>query len=486
MTLVRTERTRTPLSLRPEWVILFAAAAIAVLTLVGIQALAAGKLPLVCGVILAPIVVYGLCRHPHFAAYFVLFLLYSNTPVVLAQFHGVPYSVALAVPGLLLIPIGYHLWARREELVFPTVSTWILAFVMVQALGAIFARDPDASIAWFARSVGESVVLFLLIVNAVRTPAALRGAIWAMVAAGAFMGAFTTHQYLTRSYDKDYGGFAQTQDTGFSTQSLRGKVRHARAIGPIGEKNRFAQIMLMLMPLGLFGGMAERAGRARFLLMMGFSLATAGCALTFSRGAVVALGLTVTIATGMGYLRPRQLLMLALGGLLLVALLPQYRTRMASLFAIDTLVSSRGNAVESLDGSIRGRATEMLAAARVFADHPIVGIGPGMFKYYARKYGLSGGYRALDGRRQAHNLYLGIAAEHGLLGLGCFMAIVLITLHNLHRVRGQCVRTHPQLALVATSFAISLLLYLVSGMFYIFRMYVIFGRCWQLPPQLIT
>ena len=39
------------------------------------------------------------------------------------------------------------------------------------------------------------------------------------------------------------------------------------------------------------------------------------------------------------------------------------------------------------DGAMRRRVTEMMAAVRVFFDHPTIGVGPGMFKAYSEEYG---------------------------------------------------------------------------------------------------
>ena len=66
------------------------------------------------------------------------------------------------------------------------------------------------------------------------------------------MGGVSVHQQLTKNFADDYGGFAQVTGRGFLVETQRGEVRQPRLCGPIGEQNRYAQIMLMLAPLGLF------------------------------------------------------------------------------------------------------------------------------------------------------------------------------------------------------------------------------------------
>ncbi len=101
----------------------------------------------------------------------------------------------------------------------------------------------------------EGIGLYLLVVNVVRTPSAMRNAVWTLLAVGAFLGGLSVFQAVTGTYSNDYFGFAQsdaTNDLGVAVQGL------TRLAGPIGEKNRYAQIMLMLVPLALFQGWSER------------------------------------------------------------------------------------------------------------------------------------------------------------------------------------------------------------------------------------
>jgi O-antigen ligase len=123
------------------------------------------------------------------------------------------------------------------------------------------------------------------------------------------------------------------------------------------------------------------------------------------------------------------------------------------------------NQVSSADGAIRGRMTQMIAAAHVFADHPFIGVGTGMYRYYSQQYGREIGLKAVTGTIRAHDLYLEIAAENGIFGLMCFLLIVFITLRNLARVRRYWLKKSPDLANLATGFWLALLSYMTTGIF---------------------
>ncbi len=145
--------------------------------------------------------------------------------------------------------------------------------------------------------------------------------------------------------------------------------------------------------------------------------------------------------------------------------MPHYWTRIASLQQITALVSNDGTSDEAPDGALRGRATEMIAAAQVFVDHPVIGVGPGMFKQYSRQYGNRLGIRRLEEGRESHSLYLGLAAETGALGLGCFLAMLGVTLIGLLQARARWLTERPELAYIAVGYFGALVAYMTSGLF---------------------
>ena len=109
--------------------------------------------------------------------------------------------------------------------------------------------------------------------------------------AGAGLGALVTIQQLSGNFDNTFGGFARldADGLGFYTGDYRGEgaARQKRIGGPLGMPNRFAQIMVMLIPIALF---QIRASTRRL-----HKLAAAGCcvlillggSLGFSRGGAV-------------------------------------------------------------------------------------------------------------------------------------------------------------------------------------------------------
>lgn len=402
---------------------------------------------------------------PESAVPIVLFVIYSNAAVVAVRFHGVPAIGAMLVPAPLVIPLFYNIVLLRQPIVVTPVLPWTLSFVGWQLICALFSADSEASVEGVLGTVLEGLLLYILITNVVRTPQVMRMGVWALMAAGAFMGGVSVYQQATHSFDSNVGGFGQVSEgRGFKVTEGRAVVQQRRLCGPIGEQNRYAQVMLMLIPLALSRFMTERANGPRLLALGAAALIALGCGLTFSRSGAIAFVLMLVVGLAVRFVSSRQILAVFLGGLLLLLVVPQYRTRLATVPTAFGIFGTAAGAEEP-DGAIRGRATEMLAAARMAIDHPVFGVGPDMSGTYTREYGQVGGLRALEGPRETHCLFLEVAAETGLPGLLLFLGMLSASILSLLRIRRQIGGNNRELEQTVSGFLLALTGYLTMGIF---------------------
>jgi O-antigen ligase len=113
-----------------------------------------------------------------------------------------------------------------------------------------------------------------------------------------------------------------------------------------------------------------------------------------------------------------------------------------------------------------GRETENLAALHTFIDHPVTGVGPGVyFAEYSRDYANRLGLRYLGSERRGHSLYLELTADTGIIGLTAFIAMVGVPLVLLFRSARYWRDRDPERAIIASSFLFALIAYLASAMF---------------------
>jgi len=125
-----------------------------------------------------------------------------------------------------------------------------------------------------------------------------------------------------------------------------------------------------------------------------------------------------------------------------------------------------------LDSSSQVRLYVWLAAVKMIQDHPL-GVGYGLFKFYLPDYSQVYRFRA------AHNTYLLLAAETGILGLLAFLLILAVLMRECWRAYRTC--NDPWLKAVAISALASMMSMTISAFFYNFFFNVaINGQQWLL------
>ncbi|MGH8897366.1 MAG: O-antigen ligase family protein [Egibacteraceae bacterium] len=441
------------------------------LTLVTGLAVAAVKAPLVALVVVAGAVLLGAAVFfPDLITVAVVILIYSNAAVIAVRVHHVPAFVGAAVPLLLLVPLANQVLAKRQPIVLASALPWALAYLAVQIVSALLSSDTPTSWQSATQFLFEGLLLFFVVTNVVRTPQSLRRLVWALLFVGAFLGGLTAYQTLTKDYGRSYYGFAQPDELGVQAYyDAAGTIQPVdsqppRQGGPLGEPNRYAQIMAALLPLGLLQLTQGRSTVERAIALGATALIAVAIAYTFSRGAAVGIAVGVLAALLLRFVRLRELALLGVVFVAFVLAVPGYAARLATIATAPGAITqntSRGVA----DGAIRGRLGEAAAGLKIFADHPLLGVGPGMYALKYHDYVKGSGFKVRLGPRQAHNLLLDIASETGLIGLGCFLGAVVATLWELTRARRRLLVTDPRLAGLVTSIALAILVYLGTSLF---------------------
>ncbi len=452
-----------PAMATPRSIFTFAAALISGVGLAVLTGITASPLSILVvgslGAVLAMLMV------PPIATLAFLFLLYINAPAVLVNFHGLPFFVGAAFIGLLGIPT-ISLIMRRDSIIFPPIVVLVTIYICILAVSSLVAPHFAPAWATLLVHVQEGFVPVLLLMNFIRTPAMLRAAIWALLLAGLFMGGLSVHQELTGSYGDSYGGFAQIVGRGFSPEGgeLGERVLRPRLAGPIHEQNRYAQVMLVLVPLAIGTMLVEKRRALRLLAAAAGFLSLAAVLLSFSRGAAIVLVGLLVAAMALRHVRLRTaipLVAFALIAVLLVA--PDFGARIASLPEV-TEALTEGRATTDL--SILGRITLNLAAFQMFVEHPVLGVGLANFDLLSVDYANPLGLRHISLPYRAHNLYLEVAAETGVLGLASFLGLLGYVLWQLWRCRREAMRiSHTEHARMATALLYGLFAYLGTALF---------------------
>lgn len=303
----------------------------------------------------------------------------------------------------------------------------IAPYVLVATGTLLVARD--ASLAHdHLVMLGKNAALAFVVFSLLERRATLRRLAWTLLLIAIVMGSVAVHQRLTGNWESTYWGLAQ------SPGSYEGEFR---AVGPLGDANYFALILLVMLPLAVDRLRAEKRLPLKALSLWAALASVLSLVFTFSRGAVVGLAAMLLL---MAALSPRRWSLL--GGMLLAAallspLIPaSYMDRLASLPLSAMNLRQEGTVT---DAAVRGRLSENLVAMDMFLEHPLLGVGyanyPVRYQEYAHRIGLD----TREGRTP-HNLYLQVAAESGLVGLLAFGALLWSVISSIVRSRREALR----------------------------------------------
>lgn len=412
---------------------------------------------------------------PAWGALVGIFVLYTNLPAAAARYGAIP-EAATGMVGILFVPaLVHHLVVRRGGFRVDRTFALMGGFLAVMLVStAVAAVDVATALDYIGSAfVAEGMAVFLLVLNTIRDRVFLVRALGVVVAAAALVATLTVYQSATGNYHQTFFGLSERAVAHVEFVESRpgpeiraGIHRDDRALGPVDEANRYAQILLVAACFALTLAWL-RTGAVRLLALGSMAVILGAIFLTYSRGAFLTMVLLVFL---LGVLRivPRRYVAAGLvtGLLMAPVLAPGYVERMQTIAGVQGLVSA--DAAVEPDGATRGRTTAMLATLTAFSEHPILGLGPGQyFEHHSVRYQLRPevAFRELPVPRRAHNLIVEIAADTGVLGLAFFLAIPGLLLRDLWRIRGRAPPERSEIRRLALGFILALLAYLGTGMF---------------------
>jgi putative inorganic carbon (HCO3(-)) transporter len=178
-----------------------------------------------------------------------------------------------------------------------------------------------------------------------------------------------------------------------------------RAMGALGHMNSLGGVLNMGLCLALSLLVSRQWTRWRLRLCLGAAVMLIGLLVTFSRGGWFALALTAVLLFLIEFRRNRRLILAPV--LLALLLLPIAKTELGAQ------VYRRVTTIEPMSDYTRLAADA--TSLQLFLQHPLLGVGYGNWRFFFSDYAPD-----LEQLPFAHNLYLGILAETGLVGFLLF------------------------------------------------------------------
>jgi O-antigen ligase len=281
----------------------------------------------------------------------------------------------------------------------PVFSYALGLLVGFAALSLTWAEDPAAGRTDLMR-LALNLILFLIVYTAVRTP---KQFVWVI-------GAYVTGAAVSAAY----GLLRPPQDVAYYDVSRVG--------GTLGDPNELASVLVpgMILAAGLAIAL-KRAPLLRIACLVASALCAAGVFLSLSRGGLIATAVALLVALLVaGRWRVQALLLVLLvacGGLF-------YYGFVASEDAVDRVTRVEGGT---------GRSDLWTIGWRMVEAEPVGGVGIGNFQTASIHYLLEPGALQrdefiVDEPKSAHNSYLQMLAELGVIGATLFISIILFAL----------------------------------------------------------
>ena len=334
----------------------------------------------------------------------------------------------------------------------------LLAFFAILLLATTTAWSIDACYKEILRWL-ELIVVYMVVSDHVRSARQVVGLVVMMLLAVSAEALVGFYQFFTQTGPESY---------------IVG--RFLRAYGTFSQPNPFAGYLGLVLPVAIglaLGGLfrqtlvqkasrglaysqgVETTGRTHggdSHAIMDYEAPRLVALLALGAGGLVALAMLMSLSRGamlgvaaaaavMAALASRRTLMAMLVGLLVLSLilllgafnlLPQQLiVRLSQVVQYFGVFDARQVELTSENWAIVERMARWQSAWNMFLDNPLLGVGPGNYAVAYKTYALPGWSDPLG---HAHNFYLNMMAETGVLGAGAYLSLVGIWFWHGFRV----------------------------------------------------
>jgi O-antigen ligase len=346
----------------------------------------------------------------------------------------IPY-LSSAVPLVGLVSVVGYLLAKRKGPRGPVFSFSPLHTIALLFILWVFISNPQAAVLGDGRNwvltFAQLWVLLYMAGDLLDTPQKQK-----MV-----MAVFSVFAILSAFYAIQSGGIGETFDTSI------------RAEGFVDNSNAAARYFVVAMVFLSYLRTASKNPVLRFFSLVGILVTYFGVIFTLSRTGMVLLfaaqGLILFFQ-----LEGRQ--RMGLIALFLVALIGLWFLSESIFDLMGTILPT----VTSGEDTMGLRYNLWRAGFAMWLDHPIRGVGIGRYIEELGPYMIS-----LEGPRRwsavAHNTYVHILTETGIVGFALFMSMIIITLKNYLKAGG---KSDKAILSLRNTWLIAFLVMLLGGM----------------------
>jgi len=354
--------------------------------------------------------------------------------VVLVPIVFYPYCRTVFIPAKeliaeILVLLALMFWClkmiNREEIKFIStpLNFPILSFIAICVASLIWSNSFFVSLKELPLFLAGPL-LYFVITNNISDEHQIRRILNVLLIVGSVFGLYGILQY-----------------NGIDFSFWIRNIGRQQVFGLFGNVNYFAEYLIVPLPLAISLFFATRNRTHKILLLVGILAIGGSLILTFTRGSYLAIGISLIFmfflylaSRGKGFIKENKKIFIFILALIIL---------ITFLFAIPNPLNKPGTVISKIKGRIsisqftKGSSLKRRKAIWGFTgmmikDRPFMGLGIGTYKYnslkYQAKFFEQGQNRSLYPHgfaTKAHNEYLQLWAELGIVGLGIFIWLII-------------------------------------------------------------
>lgn len=354
--------------------------------------------------------------------------------VVLVPIAFYPYCRTVFIPAKeliaeILVILGLMLWGfkvlnqEKTKLTSSTLNFPILSFISICILSLIWSDSFFVSLKELPLFLAGPL-LYFVITNNISNERQINRILNLLLIVGSLFGIYGIFQY-----------------NGIDFSFWIRNIGRQQVFGLFGNVNFFAEYLIVPLPIAVSLFFTTQNKLKKILLLIGIIVMGASLTATFTRGSYLGFGVSLIfmsflflIFQGKNFIKKnRKIFIIILTVVIIITF----------LFIIPTPLNKSGTAIEKIksrisisqlsqSSSIKRRIATWKFTILMIKDHPLLGSGIGTYKYNTLKYQAEffkqGENRSLYPHGfadKAHNEYLQLWAEIGIVGLGIFIWLII-------------------------------------------------------------
>jgi O-antigen ligase/tetratricopeptide (TPR) repeat protein len=354
--------------------------------------------------------------------------------VILVPIAFYPWCITVFLPAKemiaeVLIVLGLMFWGlkiiNKEELKFtPTPLNFpILSFISICVLSLIWSNSFFISLKELPLFLAGPL-LYFVITNSINDERQINRILDILLLVGGLFGIYGIFQY-----------------NGIDFSFWARNIGRQQVFGLFGNVNYFAEYLIVPLPIAVSLFFASRNKFKKILLLIAILAMGTSLIVTFTRGSYLSFGVSLIfmffvflISRSKNFIKNnKKIFIIALVAIIIITFLFVIPNPLNESDTVISKIKSRISITQiSQDFSFKRRIATWKFTGMMIKDHPLIGSGIGTFKYntlrYQAEFFAQGENRSLYPHGfadKAHNEYLQLWAEIGIVGLGIFIWLII-------------------------------------------------------------